>query len=278
MQFVDKNLSLMQSRHLGIGGSDANILWKNEEDSIYNLFLNKTGEKEQEDLSDNFPVQLGIVSEELNISWFEKTQGKKVERGGCYANIKDYKDYPYYTHTDGIVLDKNGNQTTFLECKHTNPFGSMKDKIISYLPQLQYYMMHLQVDHCYLSIIPGNGEPKVFEIAEDTDFQDTLHTLCRKFWHCVKNRNFILSNSDDHKELEKNPIIDNLKDYNMEDTEWNKIADTLDQTSGAVDIFESNKKKLKALMPADAKTATTDESNWIAIRSKNNRVSLKKKN
>ena len=278
MQFVDKNLSLMKSRHQGIGGSDANILWKNEEDSIYNLFLNKTGEKEQEDLSDNFPVQLGILSEELNIRWFEKTQGRKVERGGCYANIKEYKDYPYYCHTDGIVLDKNGNQLTFLECKHTNAFNTMRSKIISYLPQLQYYMLHLQVDHCYLSIIPGNGEPKVFEIAEDKDFQDTLHTLCRKFWHSVKNKNFILSNSDDHKELEKNPIIDNLKDYDMEDTEWNSICGVLDQTVGAAESFEEHKKKLKELMPADAKTATTDESNWIAIRSKNNRVSLKKKN
>jgi hypothetical protein len=277
MKYLDSKLSVMDKRHLGIGGSDANILWRNNEDSVYNLYKIKTLQETPENLSHVFPVQLGILSEELNIQWFEYSHLRTVERGGCYANFTDYKDYPHYTHTDGIVLDDyTSNQETFIECKHTNPFGSMKDKVISYLPQLQFYMMHLQVDYCYLSVIRGNTEPNVFEIQADKKFQEQLHKLCTKFWKSIEEKKFILE-ANDKKDLEKNPIIDGLKDYNMSDTEWDKISDTLDQTSGAVDIFESNKKKLKSLMPADAKTATTNKSNWIATRSKNNRVSIKQK-
>ena len=38
----------------------------------YNLYLEKVGEAEPEDLSDNFAVTLGTATESLNLEWLNK--------------------------------------------------------------------------------------------------------------------------------------------------------------------------------------------------------------
>lgn len=51
-----------------IGGSDVTRLLNG---SWYDLYLEKMGEKEPEDLSDALPVQLGIETEKFNLGWFK---------------------------------------------------------------------------------------------------------------------------------------------------------------------------------------------------------------
>ena len=77
---------------------------------------------------------------------------------------------------------------------------------------------------------------------------------------------------------DSNYDVNDWKDYNMQDSEWDKLSDNLDQTQGAVEIYNDTKTKLKSIVPKDAKTATTVKSIWIAVRSKNNRLSIRKKN
>lgn len=62
-------------RRTRIGGSDApkivDGLW-------HELWLEKTGRIEPEDLSWILPVQIGIVTEPLNLSFFERATGHRV--------------------------------------------------------------------------------------------------------------------------------------------------------------------------------------------------------
>ena len=51
-----------------IGGSDVTRLLNG---NWYDLYLEKMGEKEPEDLSDALPVQLGIETEKFNLAWFK---------------------------------------------------------------------------------------------------------------------------------------------------------------------------------------------------------------
>ena len=54
----------MGKKEYTIGGSDVNRLLNG---NWYDLYLEKIGEKEPEDLSDALPVQLGIETEKFNI-------------------------------------------------------------------------------------------------------------------------------------------------------------------------------------------------------------------
>src|SRR5271156_4122717 len=70
--------SINPDRRLFIGGSDARIIMSPDEAALIRLWKQKRGEAEPEDLSDNLVVQLGIVTEALNRSWYERNTGRIV--------------------------------------------------------------------------------------------------------------------------------------------------------------------------------------------------------
>jgi predicted phage-related endonuclease len=61
-----------------IGGSDARIIMGSDEAALIQLWREKRGEVEPEDLSGNLIVQLGAATEELNRSWYERNTGRRV--------------------------------------------------------------------------------------------------------------------------------------------------------------------------------------------------------
>jgi len=65
-------------RRAFIGGSDARIIMGNDDAALIQLWREKRGEAEQEDLSGNLVVQLGAATEELNRSWYERNTGRRV--------------------------------------------------------------------------------------------------------------------------------------------------------------------------------------------------------
>ena len=50
----------------------------NDEAALIQLWREKRGEAEPEDLSRNLVVQLGAATEELNRSWYERNTGRRV--------------------------------------------------------------------------------------------------------------------------------------------------------------------------------------------------------
>ena len=65
-------------RRAFIGGSDARVIMGNDERALIQLWREKRGEAEPEDLSGNLIVQLGRATEELNRSWYERNTGRQV--------------------------------------------------------------------------------------------------------------------------------------------------------------------------------------------------------
>jgi hypothetical protein len=63
------------SRRSFIGGSDARIIMGADETALLRLWREKRGEAEPEDLSANLVVQLGVVTEPLNRTWYERNTG-----------------------------------------------------------------------------------------------------------------------------------------------------------------------------------------------------------
>jgi predicted phage-related endonuclease len=65
-------------RRYFIGGSDARIIMGNDEAALVQLWREKRGEVEPEDLSGNLVVQLGVATEDLNRRWYEANTGQVV--------------------------------------------------------------------------------------------------------------------------------------------------------------------------------------------------------
>ncbi len=71
--------SQSQDRRHFIGGSDARIIMGADEGALLRLWREKRGEIEPEDLSGNLMVQLGVATEPLNRSWYERNTGNAVK-------------------------------------------------------------------------------------------------------------------------------------------------------------------------------------------------------
>ena len=61
-----------------IGGSDARIIMSADEAALIRLWKEKRGEAEHEDFADNLVVQLGVATEALNRTWYERNTGRAV--------------------------------------------------------------------------------------------------------------------------------------------------------------------------------------------------------
>jgi predicted phage-related endonuclease len=77
-----------KSRRHFIGGSDARIIMSSNEDALLRLWREKRGEVEPEDLSANLVVQLGVVTEPLNRTWYERNTGRTIR------NIQQWVRHP----------------------------------------------------------------------------------------------------------------------------------------------------------------------------------------
>ncbi len=62
-----------------IGGSDARIIMGTDEAALLRLWREKRGEAEPEDLTGNLIVQLGLATESLNRSWYERNTGQAIK-------------------------------------------------------------------------------------------------------------------------------------------------------------------------------------------------------
>jgi predicted phage-related endonuclease len=67
-----------RNRRNFIGGSDAHIVMGSDEAALIQLWREKRGEADPEDLSSNLIVQLGAATEELNRSWYERNTGRRI--------------------------------------------------------------------------------------------------------------------------------------------------------------------------------------------------------
>ena len=69
---------MITERRSFIGGSDARIIMGNDEAKLVQLWQQKRGEADPEDLSQDLVVQLGTITEELNRTWYQRCTGQAI--------------------------------------------------------------------------------------------------------------------------------------------------------------------------------------------------------
>jgi predicted phage-related endonuclease len=164
-----------------LGGSDANTIMAGDEDKILKLWKVKTGQEQDDDLSDVLQVQMGVATEPFNIQWFEKQTGRQVTGNGTQ---KLSASHPFMGCTlDGLT---DGGATVF-EAKHVSAFAKDEEILDRYYPQLTHNMLVCGVNKAVLSVFFGNHKWEKFEVTLDALYADILVGAEAKFWDCVKN-------------------------------------------------------------------------------------------
>tara|TARA_R100000388_G_scaffold95006_1_gene85221 strand:- start:6646 stop:7485 length:840 start_codon:yes stop_codon:yes gene_type:complete len=179
-----KDKTMTQNRKGFIGGSDLYTILNGNWAELYDI---KVGDKEPEDLSHIFKVQLGTFTEKFNINWFCKTTGLHAEYTQP-LQIETIDGVPYRCTADALVRRKNTNeQFSILECKHVGGFQKTEDVIQTYMPQIQAYMRMWNVQYGYMSLIVGNNYA-YHKIEFDSSYWNKLHTLVVRFWKHVVDK------------------------------------------------------------------------------------------
>lgn len=179
-QMQDK-ATWLELRNKGIGGSDiASILGVSKWKSAFQLWLEKTGQSEPEDLKDNEYVYWGAKLEDLVAQRFCEVTGKSVRRRGMLAD----EEYPFLlANVDRMVEGEMAG----LECKTANAFASKEwndDELPdSYYLQCQWYMMVTGFPIWYIAVLIGGNHFVWKEVSRNEDQIKAMKEAAIGFWN-----------------------------------------------------------------------------------------------
>jgi predicted phage-related endonuclease len=234
-------------RRAFVGGSDARIIMGEDEAALVQLWREKRGEVEPEDLSGNLIVQLGSVTEELKRLWYERNTGQVVTevQRRVFHPVKRWMA----ATLDGMV---EGTGAVF-EAKFMLPWSfSEEGAAEKHMPQLQHNMWVTASRTAVLSIITGGGQWVEMTIPADPLYQHLLLTAEKKFWRCVESGEppALFGGEPPRPRIEAVRIVD-MSSSNS----WAEFAGVFCRTRAAYLDHDAAKAELKKLMPADAKEA-----------------------
>jgi predicted phage-related endonuclease len=239
--------NVTHNRNAGIGGSDARMIM---EGKWRELWLQKTGRAPGPDLSDVWPVQLGIYTEKFHIAWSCRKRGVKlIDPAPFYIHPR----HPHmFCHVD--AMDHLGNP---VEAKHTNERETLRSQAEKYMPQLAHICSTVVSDGIWFTVACGNLEPEMSFVEPPQEYIDKLIELEGQFWWHV---------TEDEEPLDLDAAavaavavlgdgvrIDGLRSYDMtSNNEWGEHAASIIETQAAAKKYDAAMKSIKALVPKDA--------------------------
>ena len=230
-----------------IGGSDARIILGSDEAALLRLWRQKRGEAEPEDLSDNLIVQLGVVTEELNRSWYQRNTGQAL------IDVQRRVRHPLIRYLSATLDGRVEATGAVFEAKFMLPWAFTEEAAAEkYMPQLQHNMWVTEAKSGVLSIITGGGKWVEIALHADPLYQHLLLTAEKKFCRCVESgeppRLFAIE--------PPRPRIEAVRMVDMSASNaWAEFANVFCTTRDAYLEHEKAKTELKSLVPEDAKEA-----------------------
>jgi putative phage-type endonuclease len=179
-------LNLSQSNELkdGIGASECSIvLGINPYKTPYELWLEKTGRKEPDDLSQNAAVIMGNLLEPVIAKRYAQLTGTKVAR---VNRALKHKDFPHIIcHLDRKIL---GEQKA-VEIKTANPFSKEwgnegTDEVpLHYIAQVQQQLAVTGWNEADLIVFRGTTDLRIYPFKRDEDLIKTIVEKVNHFWN-----------------------------------------------------------------------------------------------
>jgi len=234
-------------RRAFIGGSDAKVIMGEDEAALHRLWMEKRGEVEPEDLSDNLIVQLGSVTEDLNRRWYERNTGQAIK--DVQRRIQ-HSVHTWMAATLDGLLEPSG---AVFEAKFMLPWTFSEEAAAEkHMAQLQHNMWVANSRLAVLSIITGGGKWVEMTIQADPLYQHLLLTAEKKFWRCVQDGEppRLFGVEPPRPRPEATRVVD-MSTSNS----WVELTAIFRRTRTAHQEHEGAKADLKKLIPEDAREA-----------------------
>lgn len=181
---------LVKDRRKFIGGSDAPVIlgvssWK----TPFELFQEKTGQKEPEDLSDVERVVAGILMEDVVAQMYTRRTGKKTRR------MNDRRIHMQYGFPMGAQIDRMiVGDAIPLEIKTADISQSDKwgeegtdDIPLPYYCQVQHQMAVLGKDRAEVAVLIGGNRLKLYVVPFHADFASQMIDAELTFWQACES-------------------------------------------------------------------------------------------
>ncbi|MEX3635991.1 YqaJ viral recombinase family protein [Paraburkholderia sp. BR14320] len=183
--------SWLAERRSGIGGSDAAATvgldpWK----TALDVFLQKTGQVEAEDLDEVERVRFGNIMEAPIADEYARRYGVKVRRRN---QILRNAAYPWMIANVDRVIE---GRRCGLECKNVDGMAYRlgdwgepgTDEVPEhYLLQCRHYMIVTGFDEWHLAACVGGNRLVVYVIRRDASLDEMLIEGEHAFWQCVES-------------------------------------------------------------------------------------------
>lgn len=226
-----------------INASEAPIICGDDVERIVRLWEVKMGLREPDDLSDVWPVQLGIVTEELNLDWVQRYNGigTITRRGEEVEFTREVNgiEIPFRVTLDGVT--EFGSP---INAKHTHTGAKgIREK---YAPQVYLEMMAVGARSGYLSVIYGSQEPRIISYDWDEEYAQYVLERCAAFWEAVQTA-LPPASLPEHREVKAFRMVDMTGNNQWADAAGRYIA-----TVDAAKSHQKAKKDLLAMFPDDA--------------------------
>ena len=236
------------NRRQFLGGSDARIIMGPDEAALIRLWREKRGEAEPADLSGDLIVQLGVATESLNRSWYERNTGQAI------TDIQRWVKHPVHRYLAATLDGFVNSLDAVFEAKFMLPWSFSEEAAIEkHMAQLQHNMLVTDAPSAALSIITGGGKWIEMTVPADALYQHFLITAERRFWRCVQTG----ETPRPYGIEPPRPRVEAVRLVDMSGSNsWAEFAGLFCATRSAFLDHERARSELKALMPEDAKEAT----------------------
>ena len=242
-----------KDRNKFIGGSDVGtILGVNKFKSPYQLFLEKTGQLEPENIDNKLQVKLGHKMEQVVAELYEEELGCKVQQ-----SLRSYrcKEYPYFVgHIDRKVVGKKKG----LEIKTTSSWNKTDYKEGEVPPshyyQALFYMVMTGYREWDIATLRDNNQFYISHVAWDEEQAEYMIAKLNRFWKCVLDKTWGLEidgseeTSDALDKAYSNTVPSNdLTTVDTQNMEYSmntylELKETLKRTENAIKAFENSVK------------------------------------
>lgn len=180
----------LEARKNGIGGSDAPIVCGlSPYKTPYQLWLEKAGQEEPEDISGKEIVHFGNVLENVVAEEYVRRSGNKVRRVNKTLYHPEHKFMLAHIDRDIVALDG------VLECKTTNAFRrkawgeeGTDDLPLDYLCQGQHILSVTGKAFIDFAVLIGGNEYRGYKAIRDEDAIEAIIFKEKQFWECVENK------------------------------------------------------------------------------------------
>lgn len=238
-----------------IGGSDTTRIMQGD---WLNLWMEKTGRRDPDDLSEVLPVQLGAYTEPFNIGWFENMMSATVTSRNVRANT-EINGVPVSIEIDGMV-----NPGEIIEAKHTNPRKSFDEIARYYMPQIQTYIHAVKAEGCWLSVIFGNERWETSFISRNDEYFYSMWRVVTEFWSFVEHDQQPQEPDPEDIAVSQNMIaIDDMVERDASlDNMFRDQAHSYIQFEEPAKAFEYAKKTLKSMVADNERRVYCDAGDF----------------